>query len=531
MSDDDPLRSLLKELGDGHDPADAISFAMDHAPALLGTPGMASALISALQEDRDGRLLLFAALVEQARLNIEGRGRLGESFLAEALEAIDAASDAGALDFETGLALARAYACAEIEAPESLLAILLAGIHSRAEDDRFPDDLGAGLDTLHREAGGDDYALHMLLTDMLSVIPAPLRVGPVHHVAGRDEPWCGRLTLYWLLDGAAEVRLAAAGGLRDRARRASLDPAAASPLPLIRTWIPADGARSVLDAAVQEARRRELLGPMQTPTLRPESLLGTVPDGTGGQSFAVALEGEDGPAAALVLIKTGQGVKDAFVVRGEDAERALLMQVSEAGALHVNRGALEPALAAALVDGFSAGRPPAPGFIDVVRECGLRELRPRTMTAHDWLAHIDPEGEIAGLSAHRRGRLIARSSGWPDRHELVATWSEGSATVDQALDAAIGPRQLEGALWKRLHEQRGYWSLLMLRTAHVLKASDDADWRSFAATAAALLEGRALKKVPIMEYILSASIAAWQVEEYGVAIGMPQQEGVWPGEE
>ena len=40
------------------------------------------------------------------------------------------------------------------------------------------------------------------------------------------------------------------------------------------------------------------------------------------------------------------------------------------------------------------------------------------MTAHDWLAHIDPEGEIAGLSAHRRGRLIGRSETWSDRHEM-----------------------------------------------------------------------------------------------------------------
>ena len=70
----------------------------------------------------------------------------------------------------------------------------------------------------------------------------------------------------------------------------------------------------------------------------------------------------------------------------------------------------------------------------------------------------------------------------------------------------------------------------MLRTAHVLKAAGDADWRSFVATTAALLDGRSLKKVPIMDYILSASIAAWQVEEYGVAMGIPD-DGVWPGGE
>ena len=71
----------------------------------------------------------------------------------------------------------------------------------------------------------------------------------------------------------------------------------------------------------------------------------------------------------------------------------------------------------------------------------------------------------------------------------------------------------------------------MLRTAHVVRAgSRGGEWRSFAATAAALLDGWALKEVPIMEHVLSASIAAWQVEEYGLAIGLPDQ-GAWPGSE
>ena len=47
---------------------------MDHAPALLSTPGVATALISGREGDAARRLLLFVALVEQARLNMEGRG-------------------------------------------------------------------------------------------------------------------------------------------------------------------------------------------------------------------------------------------------------------------------------------------------------------------------------------------------------------------------------------------------------------------------------------------------------------------------
>ena len=76
MSDDDPVRAWLDDLGDSDDPAEAIHLAIDHAPALLSTPGIASALISDREGDAARRLLLFAALVEQARPNMENRGRL-----------------------------------------------------------------------------------------------------------------------------------------------------------------------------------------------------------------------------------------------------------------------------------------------------------------------------------------------------------------------------------------------------------------------------------------------------------------------
>ena len=528
MPDDDFILDCLDQLGDGREPGAAIRLAADRSSDLLAAPGTAAALLSGPEGDTDRRLRLFAALVERARLDVEGGGRLGLNFLHDAEEAIDGLLDDGGLEFETALALARAYGFAGIEAPESLLSFLVPGIAALPGKEGYAVDFDAEVDTLRRHAGVDAHALHILLADSLALVPASLRPGLVHHVAGRDRDDYGLLALYWLLDGAAEIRLAAAGGLLQRARRGSLDAASASALPLIRTWIPADGARPLLDAALREARRRGLAGPVEPSGLRPVQLLGTVPDASGGQSFAAALEGRDGPAAALVLVKAGQGVKDAFLVHGDDARDALSSQVAGSGAFAVAWEALEPALKAALADGFAAGRPPAAGLIDVASALGLMDLRPRAMTGQDWLACIDPAGEVAGLPARRRDRLIRGSANWPGDHEHVAGWCEGTATVDRLLDGAGGAPQLEAALWTYLDERRGHWALLMLRTAHVLRAGGDADWPSFAATAAALLEGRALKKVPIMEHILRASIAAWQVEEYGLAIGFPD-DGAWPG--
>ena len=64
----------------------------------------------------------------------------------------------------------------------------------------------------------------------------------------------------------------------------------------------------------------------------------------------------------------------------------------------------------ALAEGLAAERPPAAGLIDVALACGMWELRPRTMTARDWLSELDPNEEIAALPEPVREELIGGSA-------------------------------------------------------------------------------------------------------------------------
>ena len=230
MPGDDGIGEWLDELG-GDGSAAAIRLAMRHAPALLGTPGIARTLLLDPQRDAARRLRLFEALVGQGGLDRENGGRLGAGFLAEAQETIEGLAASGGLDAGTALSLGRAYARAEIDAPGTLTSFLLCAIEAHAASDGYSGDFVAELDCLRREAGGDTHRLHATLQDMLGLIPAPQRPGFVHGVAVRDQAMCGRLALYWLLDPAEELRHAAAGGMLERARRGALDPGTAGTLP------------------------------------------------------------------------------------------------------------------------------------------------------------------------------------------------------------------------------------------------------------------------------------------------------------
>ena len=60
---------------------------------------------------------------------------------------------------------------------------------------------------------------------------------------------------------------------------------------------------------------------------------------------------------------------------------------------------------------------------------------------------------------------------------------------------------VKAAFFARLEPRREDWAPRMLRSAHVLKGAGNVDWKTFAGTAKAVLDGRALETIPIMEYV------------------------------
>ena len=523
MPEADLLQACLDDLDGVDDYLARRDLAEERAPVLLGRPGIASNLAARIARSADSEpnapLDLFGVLAERAQHDAENRGRFGEPFLAEARGAIDALAAGGELPDHAALGLARAFFRAGLEAPECLFPIFAGEPGTGHALAALPGLLDGEIDRLARHAGDDDHLLHDLLVNLMAVPPSEFRPTFVQHVSGRDEERYGRAALYWLLDRSPEVRLAAASGLSGRVRRAVMEPALPALVPLIRNWMPEDSARPLLDTALREARLRGRFHPMARPAGRPTRFLAALPNGSGMQHLAAMLESADGPACAVVVVKAGHGITIVHVFRGDEALDAASNLEDELGALDVPFEAFETVLSAALADGLAEGRPPPARLIDVAAGFGLSELRPRAMTAPDWLAELDPGGAIAGLPDEERGELIRRSTAWPDDRPILDTWFEGTALLDDSLKGADGPRQTLDAFRARLDERRVDWAHLMLRAAHVLKAAGDADWRSFAAAASALLDGRPLEGIPVMDSIFLATVDAWHEEERRLRAG------------
>ena len=123
------------------------------------------------------------------------------------------------------------------------------------------------------------------------------------------------------------------------------------------------------------------------------------------------------------------------------------------------------------------------------------------MTAGDWLSELDSNEEIAALPELAREELIGGSAAWRDHYVVVKGWLEGTAVLHEALEEADDADRVKTGFLARLEFRREDWALRMLRGAHVLKGARNVDWRTFAGTATAVLEGQALETIPIMQYV------------------------------
>ena len=347
----------------------------DDLPALLATPGFASELVAsaACTADPDwrGKLDLVKFLVERARLDSVSRCRLGERFLSEARATLDALVVRGGLDGYPAVGLTRAFTRVGMEAPESLVAFLTGRLRAQAASGRLAEHMDAAIDWLELYAPHGAVAMHEAFDVVLGILPLEFGLTFMNGVSSGGKGRCARLTVYCLLHASSQVRLRAARDLEDRASSGLIEPRTWPLLALVRSWMPADRAREILDEMLRTALRRERFRPLERSVRRPVELVATLPTGCGAQTLSVSLEGAGDRATASIVLDAKRGVTDAFVleydaVRERKSTPATGAEVSEA-----QKEAFELMLSAALADGLAAGAPPAPGLIDVALACGV----------------------------------------------------------------------------------------------------------------------------------------------------------------
>lgn len=519
----DLVKDILKALSTAKSDAEIRTCLENSDNQLLYNPDAGVALAGAIATsdgddlNDDLQYQIFESVLGTARMTGENGHAAGPVLLAALENRFTGLAQSETLTAVGCFSLSRAYVRAGLVPPQALElseSVLARGgeFPGKGEVDD-PDSAFAGVfDELIERADGDVSAIHAALSEMLPAMPAEMRHAVVAETASRKGDVFGHLATTWLLDASAEMRLAAAAGLEARMASGQFDPGLAADLVMLRAWMPGDAAQSKVDALIRQAMKRGIAGGTGPKPWKLHKVLASLPDGTGAQGIALAVQSGSRRGVAMLLIKQDHGVKDAYVVPCSSAgeQRRLLAGIEEeTGALEVTPDYTGTALAAALADGLAHGMPPAAGLVEIARICGFTDVRPEVITTEQLVQDIDPEGGIRSKSPQARGRLINESEFWRDRFAIIESWFEESDALSHHLDTCYSSRSFDVALWKWLEKRRDWWTRIIARSAQVLVASDDGCADAFVATAQALYAKRNLPKTPIMREIFERTRDLW----------------------
>jgi hypothetical protein len=282
----------------------------------------------------------------------------------------------------------------------------------------------------------------------------------------------------------------------------------------MRNWLPED-SRPALDAVIAAARRKGV-PPAQWDDVEVRRLITTGIDGSGAIGVLAHCRNKRKNVLGSLVLKHGVGVRDAWAQEGtqKEIDRAFL------DAAVVDQFMIAPEFLLTVIGHFLAlghqtGTMPPFGLVRLLEAVGVSTVQPQLMNAASLLDTI-AEGRAIGAGALEH--LLAGSVDLAADYAFIDSWFESGDEVDAVL---VGNRQ---ALHKRaalvmekvLEPRREWWTQVAAWAACILyRAGNDERWQEFYALASSLVQGRALKEIPLMYKVASQTVSAWQHRQKG----------------
>jgi hypothetical protein len=308
------------------------------------------------------------------------------------------------------------------------------------------------------------------------------------------------------LDPATVVRRAAANALGDAARKGKVTPTMLRRMITTRNWLPKD-SRPALDAAIATARRKGV-PPAQWDDVEVRQLITTGIDGSGAIGVLAHCRNKRKNVFGSLVLKHGIGVRDAWTQEGitqKEIDRAFLDAAVDQIAIAPDF--LLTAIGHFLALGHQTGTMPPFGLVRFLEAVGISSVQPRL---------ISP---AALLDTIEEGRAIdADGFDLAGQYFFVGSWFESGDAVDAVLKRNHQAPNKRAALImeKVLEPRREWWTQAAAWAACILyRAGNDERWQEFYALASAMVQGRALKEIPLMYKVASQTVSAWEHRQDG----------------
>ncbi len=460
-----------------------------------------------------GLLFMIGTALDGLRMMIEGRHATAAAVVQDLRDHLAAAARAGHLEPGLIMLIGRQFAAAKLDLGDELRDIMveLSARDDHADPQGTPVQLEDHYHELAEALHHDTFAIHAELTESAESFAPEQRVGLIASVVFSKEGAVRESALGWLLDRNGEIGSATAALMADAARQGLVSPRSCNRMVLLRSWLP-ESRREPVDAAIRAARKSGVgAAPEKEPDVRQTVLSGY--DGAGAQSaFVLVKEGRSFTLASL-LLKQGQGVKDAWVrrkIRRADADEMLGHIHEEVEHFPSSLHAIETCLANALAINLMSRTPPPFGLIDFVETVGLRDVRPQRLTGDAVLDDLLADIPLERKSEADVARAVAASQFWPMIYTAMQSWFETGAHVDAILSGARTKKKRVEAVFDRiLPGRRARWAELLAWTAMAVRGTGDDTWGDLTLVAHELRGERPLQEIPLAAWIARTTVEAF----------------------
>ncbi len=457
--------------------------------------------------------IMFSMGLENLRYAMEAGDEHAAILVEVSLEVLEELVTEDAVQPELQMRLLNAYMHAGLDPGDELRELLGDSMAEQveAEPSSFADivegfeEIAAGLDD-------DPFAIKEMLDESGQVLPADYRTRMLEVIAEAGYAALRDTVALYLLDSAAEVRIAAVHHLGNAMRTGTLSPVTLRRMIAIRNWLP-DSERPALDQIVREARR---LGVecATWPERQIEKLTATTVDGAGARSLvAIVAEGRKRLITGL-LLKESVGIADSWFQPDQSPRKVkefLAYYEAEVGSRDIGHAFFGTLISHFIAVGRERGGMPTSGFLGFIEAVGMAEWQPRALDADDLIDALSEGLPPARLGPGAVEAALKASGDWPESHDFLDSWFETGPDVEFAIDAGAdaGDKDLIKALLDEVvEERRDVWAERLLWNALWLREGADLvnPWVDVFLVGRELQRGRPLAEIPLMAAIALASI-------------------------
>lgn len=364
------------------------------------------------------------------------------------------------------------------------------------------------------EAGGTEYDVLQLVQEFCKALPADQQMTMIYGLLRSPSSRLREAGVFGLLDRLPEVRVGVAAMVDELASASLMSGVFLRRMITMRNWLPED-ERPALDKAVRSLRLKGVQCAQWTPQAI-EQVFASPLDGAGCQSLLVLVKDGRRHGLAALLIKQGEGIRDAWVRRAmlKREVDALLRQARGAVEfIPVDVGYLRRVLPHVLAQGVASGMIPPAGLLEVVESLGLVDLQPRLTSTEELLEVLTSEPVSPPPAAETTETSDATSPFSLAGFHFLESWFEDDAAVDELLSrrARLGhAKKVALVLDSLIEPRRSKWAGYFAWMAFLFRCEEAAaaPWADMAQVARDLLAGRPAASLPLMMDVAERTVDA-----------------------